>query len=153
MSRSSARASAAAIAIACLGVAGLAILPAAVSSPAAAPTSVVDTATTESTVPTTTGVPAFADGEEARAAAEDLIASYIASEYGETVTNEACSVPPTGAVGEEFACYALKSGDLVIALRATVAEDRLIELELILDQTEATTTTSATTIAETETTG
>ena len=83
---------------------------------------------------TTVGVPAFADGEDARHAAEELIATYIESEFGVEVTDAACSVPPAGAVGDEFACYALKPGNLVIALRATVGEQRLIELELLVDQ-------------------
>ena len=41
----------------------------------------------------TTGVPAFADGEDARLAAEELIGTYIESEFGVTVTDAACSVP------------------------------------------------------------
>jgi hypothetical protein len=91
---------------------------------------------------TTVGVPAFADGEDARHAAEELIATYIQSEFGVEVTDAACSVPPAGAVGDQFACYALKPGNLVIALRATVGEQRLIELELLVDQQPTTTTTS-----------
>ncbi len=75
-------------------------------------------------------------------AAEELIGAYIESEFDVEVTDAACSVPATGDVGDEFACYGLKPGNLVIALRATVGEQRLIELELLVDQS-ATTTTSA----------
>jgi hypothetical protein len=99
--------------------------------------------TIEASGPTTTGVPAFADGEDARHAAEELLGAYIQSEFGVTVADAACSVPPSGEVGSEFACYGLKPGDLVIALRATVGPQRLIELELLVDQ-QPTTTTSAT---------
>jgi hypothetical protein len=99
--------------------------------------------TIESSGPTTTGVPAFADGEDARHAAEELLGAYIESEFGVTVADAACSVPPSGEVGSAFACYGLKPGDLVIALRATVGPQRLIELELLVDQ-QPTTTTSAT---------
>jgi hypothetical protein len=144
MGRSPARVSvAAALAIAGAGAAALAVLPADDPDQATSPTSLDGTVASSEVGPTTSGVPAFSDGEDARAAAEDLIATYIATEYGEAVTDAACSVPETGSVGEQFACYALKPGDLVIALRATVAEERLIELTLILDQT-ATTTTAAT---------
>jgi hypothetical protein len=103
--------------------------------------------TPESTVDgsTTTGIPAFSDGEDARHAAEELLATYIESELGFAVTDSACSVPPTGDVGDEFACYALKSDDLVVALRATVGPQRLIELELLLDQTAPTTTSTTST--------
>jgi hypothetical protein len=99
--------------------------------------------TIEASGPTTTGVPAFADGEDARHAAEELLGAYIQSEFGVAVADAACSVPPSGEVGSEFACYGLKPGDLVIALRATVGPQRLIELELLVDQ-QPTTTTSAT---------
>jgi hypothetical protein len=97
----------------------------------------------EASDPATTGVPAFADGEDARHAAEELLGAYIQSEFGVTVADAACSVPPSGEVGSEFACYGLKPGGLVIALRATVGPQRLIELELLVDQ-QPTTTTSAT---------
>ena len=90
----------------------------------------------------TSGVPEFVDGEDARQAAEELIGTYIETEFGVAVTDAACSVPPDGAVGDEFACYALKPGELVIALRATIGERRLIELELLVDQQPTTTTTS-----------
>ena len=92
---------------------------------------------------TTSGVPEFVDGEDARQAAEELIGTYIETEFGVAVTDAACSVPPDGAVGDEFACYALKPGELVIALRATVGEQRLIELELLVDQQPTTTTSPA----------
>jgi hypothetical protein len=103
--------------------------------------------TTESSVDgtTTTGIPAFADGEDARHAAEELLATYIESELGFAVTDAACSVPPTGEVGDEFACYALKANDLVVALRATVGPQRLIELDLLLDETAPTTTSTTST--------
>ena len=39
----------------------------------------------------------------------------------------------------EFTCYGLKPGNLVIALRATVGPQRLIELELLVDQQPTTT--------------
>jgi hypothetical protein len=96
---------------------------------------------------TTTTNPGFADGPAASAAAEDLIVGYIASQHDVDVTEPACSEPSTGAVGGTFACYALKPGDLVIALRATIGEERLITLELITNQVPTTTTT--TTVAET----
>jgi len=57
-------------------------------------------------------------------------------------------VPATAAIGETFACYALKPGDLVIALRATIGEERLISLELITNQSEPVEST----VPETETT-
>ena len=89
---------------------------------------------------TTTGIPAFADGEDARLAAEELLGTYIETEFGVAVTDAACSVPASGDVGDQFACYALKPGNLVIALRATVGEQRLIELELLVNQPATTTT-------------
>lgn len=87
-------------------------------------------------------------------AAEQLLTPYIASQHLAEVTEPACSQPPTGAVGETFACYALKPEDLVIALRATIGEERLISLELITDQLAPSTTTSTTTtlVAATTTT-
>ena len=91
----------------------------------------------------TTTNPGFADGSAASAAAEDLLIGYIASQHDVDVTDPACSEPPTGEVGETFACYALKPGDLVIALRATIGEERLVTLELITNQTPTTTTTLA----------
>lgn len=91
---------------------------------------------------TTSAPPAFVDGEDARLAAEELIGAYLESELGATVADVACSVPPTGEVGDRFACYALRADDLVVALRASVAPGRLIELELIVDQGTTTTTTS-----------
>jgi hypothetical protein len=109
--------------------------PAAGTALPTAPESTVDAATT-------TGFPAFSDGEDARHAAEELLATYTESELGVAVTDAACSVPPTGEVGDEFACYALKADDLVVAWRATVGPQRLIELELLLDQTAATTTST-----------
>jgi len=93
---------------------------------------------------TTVALPGFVDGEAASAAAEQLLVPYIASEQGVEVTEPACSQPSTGAVGETFACYALKAGDLVVALRATIGDDRLITLELITEQMATTTTTSST---------
>jgi hypothetical protein len=101
--------------------------------------------TIEPSGPTTTGVPAFADGEDARHAAEELLGAYIQSEFGVTVTDTACSVPPSGDVGSQFACYGLKPDALVIALRATVGPQRLIELELLVDQRPTTTTTATAT--------
>ena len=41
-------------------------------------------------------------------------------------------------------CYALKPDDLVIALRATIGPQRLVELELLLDEQTTTTTTTTT---------
>ena len=76
---------------------------------------------------TTTGVPAFADGEDARHAAEELIGAYIESEFGVAVTDAACSVPPSGDVGDEFACYApqaRQSGDRPARHRRRAAADR-----------------------------
>ena len=57
-------------------------------------------ATIEASATATSGVPAFADGEEARQAAEELLGAYIESEFGVTVADAACSVPPSGEVGE-----------------------------------------------------
>jgi hypothetical protein len=99
---------------------------------------------------TTTTNPGFADGSAASAAAEDLLVGYIASQHDVDVTEPACSEPPTGAVGETFACFALKPGDLVIALRATIGDERLITLELITNQVATTTTTVAETAETTE---
>lgn len=152
MARQRRIASLAAVALVCVGVAAVAVLAASVDSPGAAPAVRVQTPT-ESTQadPATTGepttTPAFSDGDDARLAAENLIASYIDSQFDVTVSDVACSVPETGEVGEEYMCYALKPDDLVIALRATIEPDRLIALELVLDQTEPSTTTA------TETTG
>lgn len=101
---------------------------------------------------TTVALPGFVDGEAASAAAEQLLVPYIASEQGVEVTEPACSQPSTGAVGETFACYALKAGDLVVALRATIGDDRLITLELITEQMATTTTTSSTSSTTTTTT-
>jgi hypothetical protein len=98
---------------------------------------------------TTTTNPGFASGAAASAAAEDLLIGYIASQHDVDVTDPACSEPPTGAVGETFACYALKPGDLVIALRATIGEERLVTLELITNQTPTTTTTTVEESSET----
>lgn len=102
----------------------------------------------------TTVNPGFVDGAAASAAAEQLLTPYIASQHLAEVTEPACSEPASGEVGETFACYALKPGDLVIALRATIGSDRLISLELITDQMATTTTasTTTTTLEGTETT-
>lgn len=89
----------------------------------------------------TTMVVGFADGDEARTAAEGLIPSYIQSQYQLDVTDAACSKPATGDAGQQFVCYALKPGDLVIALRATIGDERLVDLTLITDQQPTTTTT------------
>ena len=105
-------------------------------------------APTTTAAPTTTN-PGFSSGAAASAAAEDLLVGYIASQNDVEVTDPACSEPPTGAVGETFACYALKPGDLVIALRATIGEERLVTLELITDQVPTTTSTTVAESAET----
>ena len=125
------------MALTCGAIAGISVLAAiaqAGSVPPSEPGSTVDESTT-------IGIPAFADGEDARHAAEELLGVYIETEFGVAVTDAACSVPASGDVGDQFACYALKPGNLVIALRATVGEQRLIELELLVNQ-PATTTTS-----------
>jgi hypothetical protein len=139
-------------ALVCAGAAAVAVVATAVEPPGAAPNVAVQS--TESTLANTattgepaTTIPEFSDGDDARLAAENLIASYIDSQFEATVSDVACSVPDTGDVGEDFVCYALKQGDLVIVLRATIEPDRLLELELILDQTEPLTTSA------TETTG
>lgn len=121
-------------------------------SPSSAPTTTVTPTTVTPSVPAgstpaesdpaTTIAVGFADGDEARTAAEGLIPSYIQSQFDVAVTDAACSKPDTGAAGEQFVCYALKPGDLVIALRATIGDERLVELTLITDQ-QATTTTVA----------
>ena len=91
---------------------------------------------------TTTHPAGFVDSAEARDAAQALVPMYIQKEYGAAVTDAACSLPPTGAVGDEFVCYALRQGDLVIALRATIGDQQLITLALITDQGAPTTTTT-----------
>ena len=126
----------------CSAVAGIVALTAIASAggvETTEPPSTIDANTT-----TTTGVRAFADGEEARQAAEELLGVYIQSEFDVTIADAACSVPPDGEVGSEFACYGLKPGNLVIALRATVGPQRLVELELLVDQQPTTTTSPAT---------
>jgi hypothetical protein len=100
----------------------------------------VSVSTSQPAPPTT--IDGFATGADASAAAEGLLTGYIASQHGVDVTDPACSEPASGAVGETFACYALKPGDLVIALRATIGEERLITLELITNQEPTTTTTT-----------
>jgi hypothetical protein len=133
-------------ALACAAVAGIALAATIAPVGSAAPTTDSAAATEPASSvdgTTTTGVPAFSDGADARAAAEELIAAYIRSEFGVPVTDAACSVPATGDVGEQFACYALKPDDLVIVLRATIGSQRLIELELLFDQVAATTEISA----------
>ncbi len=168
MSRASRSVTAATAASLCLLAGGLvAIIGSTPDSPAAAPSSsdpgplmTVPTASMDS-VPTTEPVPTtensgFADAAAASLAAEHLLVPYVASEYLVSVTDPACSVPSTGAIGETFACYALKPDDLVIALRATIGEDRLISLVLISNESppiesSVPTTATATTIA-TETT-
>ncbi|WP_162942019.1 hypothetical protein [Desertimonas flava] len=89
----------------------------------------------------TTAIVGFASGNEARFAAEGLIPSYIQSQFQLEVTDAACSKPASGETGQQFVCYALKPGDLVIALRATIGEERLVDLTLITDQQPTTTTT------------
>jgi hypothetical protein len=101
----------------CGAIAGIGVLTTIAAAGGEAPTT-EPASTAEGS--TTSGVPAFADGEDARHAAEELIGTYIESEFGVVVTDAACSVPTGGDVGEEFACYALKPGNLVIALRATI---------------------------------
>jgi hypothetical protein len=136
MSGSNRRGRVVVVALTCGAIAGVSVLAAiaqAGSVPSTEPGSTIDGSTT-------TGVPAFADGEDARHAAEELLGTYIETEFGVAVTDSACSVPASGAVGDEFACFALKPGELVIALRATVGEQRLIELELLLNQPATTTT-------------
>jgi hypothetical protein len=139
MSGSTRRGRVAVGALTCGAVAGISVLAAIAQAGGSVPPTDPDSTIEGSS---TTGIPAFTDGEDARRAAEELIGAYIESEFGVEVTDAACSVPATGDVGDEFACYGLKPGNLVIALRATVGEQRLIELELLVDQS-ATTTTSA----------
>lgn len=137
MSRSIRRVRVVVAALTCGAVAGIGVLttmgPAGGAAPTTEPATSLDA--------TTTGVPAFADGEDARLAAEELIGAYIESEFGVQVADAACSVPASGEVGAEFACYGLKPGDLVIALRATIGPQRLVELNLLVDQPAPTTTT------------
>ena len=129
--------------LACGAIAGIAAATAIASAGGVETTE--PPATIEANTTATSGLPAFADGEEARQAAEELLGAYIQSEFGVTIADAACSVPPSGEVGSEFACYGLKPGDLVIALRATVGPQRLVELELLVDQQATTTTSPATT--------
>jgi hypothetical protein len=146
MSRSIRNVRVAVAALAGTGAIGIALFTAAVAAGGSAPTTEVSAATAvESSLgeSTTSGVPAFVDGEDARLAAEELLGAYIESELGYTVADVACSVPATGEVGEQFTCYGLKDGPLVVALRATIGPQRLIELALLLDQTAPTTTTTA----------
>ena len=141
MGRSISRVRVAVVALTCGGVAGLAVLttigPAGGAAPTTEPASTVEG-------PTTSAVPAFTDGEDARHAAEELIGAYIESEFGVAVSDAACSVPASGDVGEQFACYALKPANLVIALRATVGPQRLVELDLLVNQAPTTTSPAAT---------
>jgi hypothetical protein len=110
---------------------------------AAAPTTIGGGSTSTTVARTTTTHPTgFVDSAEARDAAQTLVPMYIQKEYGAAVTDAACSLPPTGAVGDEFVCYALRQGDLVIALRATIGDQQLITLALITDQGAPTTTTT-----------
>ena len=166
MSRASRSVTAATAASLCLLAGGLvAINDSSPASPGAAPstsdpgvattvpTSSMDSGPTSEPVPTTENS-GFIDAAAASLAAEHLLVPYVASQYLVTVTDPACSVPSTGAIGETFACYALKPDDLVIALRATIGEDRLISLVLITNQPAPvessipeTTTATATTIA------
>ena len=140
MNRPSRRLRGTVVALTCGGLAGLVALTAIASAAGPDPTTTPASSLEE---PTTTGVPAFADGEDARLAAEELIGTYIESEFGVEVTDAACSVPASGAVGDQFTCYGLKAGDLVIALRATVGPQRLIELQLLVDQQPTTTAPAA----------
>jgi hypothetical protein len=115
---------------------------------AAASTTIGGGSTSTTVVRTTTTHPAgFIDAAEARDAAQGLVSAYIDSRFDAAVVDPACSLPTTGAVGDEFVCYALRPGDLVIALRATIGDDRVITLALITDQGAPTTTTTTTTIA------
>jgi hypothetical protein len=110
---------------------------------AAAPTTIGGGSTSTTVARTTTTHPTgFVDSAEARDAAQTLVPMYIQKEYGAAVTDAACSLPPTGAVGDEFVCYALRQDDLVIALRATIGDQQLITLALITDQGAPTTTTT-----------
>src|SRR5690606_7826230 len=72
-------------------------------------------------------------------AAESLIAPYIESQYALTVTDVACSTPEAAAEGDQFVCYALRPGDQVVALRATIGADQVVSLSLITDLTPPTT--------------
>ena len=77
------------MALTCGAIAGISVLAAiaqAGSVPPSEPGSTVDESTT-------TGIPAFADGEDARHAAEELLGVYIETEFGVAVTDAACSVP------------------------------------------------------------
>jgi hypothetical protein len=146
MSRSIRRVRVAIAAVACAAIAGVAsaaaIAPAGGAAPTTDPASFPETASTIDDA-TSTGVPAFSDGADARGAAEELLAAYIRSEFDVSVTDVACSVPASGDVGEQFACYALEPDDLVIVLRATIGPQRLIELELVFDQSATTSPTVA----------
>jgi hypothetical protein len=127
------------------GAIGIALFTAAAAAGGTAPTTEVSATGVESSIgePTTSGVPAFIDGEDARLAAEELLGAYIESELNYVVSDAACSVPASGEVDEPFTCYALKDDDLVVALRATIGPRRLIELELLVDQTAPPTTTAS----------
>ena len=119
------------------------VAPAAAPTTATSPTTIGGGSTSTTVARTTTTHPAgFVDPAEARDAAQALVPMYIQKEYGAAVTDAACSLPPTGAVGDEFVCYALRQGDLVIALRATIGDQQLITLALITDQGAPTTTTT-----------
>jgi hypothetical protein len=117
---------------------------AAATSTSASPTTIGGGTTSSAlAATTTTHPPGFIDAAEARDSAQSLVSAYIESQFGATVTDAACSLPPTGAVGDHFVCYALRPGDLVIALRATIGDDQLITLALITDEGAPTTTTTA----------
>jgi hypothetical protein len=119
------------------------VAAAAAPTTATSPTTIGGGSTSTTVARTTTTHPAgFVDSAEARDAAQTLVPMYIQKEYGAAVTDAACSLPSTGAVGDQFVCYALRQGDLVIALRATIADEQLITLALITDQGAPTTTTT-----------
>ena len=87
-----------------------------------------------STAAPTTTVPHFASGAAASTAAVGLIRPYIESQFDIDVGDVACSEPDSGDEGAEFVCYGLKPDELVIALRATVAAEKVITLDLITNQ-------------------
>lgn len=129
--------------MALVGVAAAALIGLSVRDDARAPGTPPPSGPTTSTTaapdaaPTTT-ILQFADGETASNAAESLIAPYLQSEYAESVTDVACSTPATGAEGEQFVCYALKPGDLVIAMRASIGAELVISLQEIANEVPVT---------------
>lgn len=109
-------------------------------------TTVVDSTSATSEPGPTTTINEFLAPIDASTAAEESLGAYIESQFDVVVTDPACSLPATAAIGDQFVCYGLKPGGLVIAFRATIGDERLVSLELLTDQQPTTTTAAPTTL-------